>query len=92
MKAGYVISTRGLWLAEQRWPGKLQFIGGGSQDRFPICAAVRKTDGDLRDAIDGAMGELAQSGELAKVFEQANVPKETSRSALRALLPLFKKG
>ncbi len=42
-KAGYVISTRGAWLAQEHWPGKLAFsrrrirgllshLRGGAQD------------------------------------------------------------
>ena len=33
-----------------------------SADRFPICAAVRKSDRDLKDAIDRAWDELDRSG------------------------------
>ena len=72
---GYVISTRGHWLAEQRWPGQLKFLGGfHSADRFPICAAVRKTDADLRPAIDGALDRLARTGELTEVFARWHIP------------------
>ena len=73
VKAGYVISTRGRWLAERRWPGKLRFQAGDPADRFPICAAVRKSDGDLRAAIDQALDELARSGRLAAVFARWQV-------------------
>jgi ABC-type amino acid transport substrate-binding protein len=86
VRAGYVVSTRGPWLAEQRWPGKLTFVEGDGADRFPVCAAVRKTDADLKDAIDRAFAELARSGRLAKVFARWHVPytppptrEETSR-------------
>jgi ABC-type amino acid transport substrate-binding protein len=75
VKAGYVISTLGPWLAQRRWPGKLSFVDlPGSVDRFPICAAVRKTDGDLKMAIDQALEKLARSGELARVFARWHIP------------------
>ena len=73
-RVGYVISTRSHWLAEQRWQGKLKFVDGASKDRFPICAAVRKNDVDLKAAIDQALAELAESGELAKVFARWHIP------------------
>lgn len=74
-QAGYVISTRGPWLAAQRWPGKLHFLDStDAADRFPICAAVRKTDNDLKDALDRAFAGLAKSGELARVFARWHVP------------------
>jgi ABC-type amino acid transport substrate-binding protein len=75
-QAGYVISTRGHWLAEQRWPGKLTFFDGGSElsDRFPLCVALRKTEGDLKAAIDKALAELAQSGKLATTFARWHIP------------------
>ncbi len=74
VKAGYVISTRGHYLAERRWPGKLRFLDGDVQDRFPICAAVRKSDRDLKAAIDQALEELAESGKLQAVFARWNIP------------------
>jgi polar amino acid transport system substrate-binding protein len=75
VKAGYVISTRGPWLAEQRWAGKLQFVADpASPDRFPLCAAVRKSDADLKAAIERAFEELDRSGRLAKVFARWHVP------------------
>lgn len=74
VKAGYVISTRGHWLAERRWPGKLRFLDGDTADRFPICAAVRKSERDLRDAIDQALDELAEVGKLQAVFARWNIP------------------
>ena len=75
---GYVIATRGRWLAETRWPGKLVFLGGGpgSVDRFPICAAVRKNDPELKQAIDRAFVELAKSGKLSEVFARWHIPFE----------------
>jgi polar amino acid transport system substrate-binding protein len=76
VKAGYVISTRGQWLAERRWPGKLRFLDGDAADRFPICAAVRKADRDLKAALDQALDELAQSGELAEVFARWYIPRK----------------
>jgi polar amino acid transport system substrate-binding protein len=73
-KAGYVISTRGPWLAHQRWPDKLKFLDGDKADRFPICAAVRKSDRDLKAAIDQAWDELGESGKLKEVFARWHVP------------------
>lgn len=73
-KAGYVISAKGHWLAESRWPAKLQFLDGDPNDRFPICAAVRKGDKDLQSAIDVALAELDASGELGAVFDRWHVP------------------
>ena len=77
-QAGYVISTRGGWLAETRWPGKLVFFGGGpnSIDRFPICAAVRKNDAELKQAIERAFAELAESRKLGEVFARWHIPFE----------------
>ncbi len=83
VRAGYVISTRGPWLAEERWPGKLQFVSlPESADRFPITAAVRKSDGDLKAAIDKALEELDRAGRLAPVFARWHIPykrEEASR-------------
>jgi polar amino acid transport system substrate-binding protein len=73
-KGGYVISTRGRWLAEQRWPGKLEFHSADNSDCLPISAAVRKTDTDLKSAIDRAWGELDHSGRLAQVFSRWHIP------------------
>jgi ABC-type amino acid transport substrate-binding protein len=72
--AGYVISTRGPWLAETLRPGKLRFLDGAAEDRFPICVAVRKSDRDLKAAIDVALQELAASGKLADVFARYHIP------------------
>jgi polar amino acid transport system substrate-binding protein len=81
VKAGYVISTRGPWLAERRWPGKLKFIDvESSADRFPVCAAVRKTEGDLKGAIDRAFEELDRSGRLAQVFARWHIPYTSPHS------------
>ncbi len=84
-KAGYVISTRGPWLARKLRPEKLVFrdIPSGSSeakmvDRFPISAAVRKSDGDLKDAIDRAWDELDRSGRLAQVFARWHIRYEPS--------------
>jgi ABC-type amino acid transport substrate-binding protein len=75
VKAGYVISTRGPWRAEQHWPEKLEFHPSGeSTDSFPISAAVRKADGDLKEAIDRAWDELDRSGRLAHVFARWHIP------------------
>jgi len=75
-RRGYVSAPRGSWLAESRWPGKLKFILNDSNavDRFPICAAVRKNDDDLKGAIERAFDELAQSGQLAEVFARWHIP------------------
>ncbi len=80
-KAGYVISTRGPWLAEKLHSGKLAFLdisssGSESVDRFPIVAAVRKSDPDLEDAIDRAWDDLDRSGRLAQVFAHWHIPYE----------------
>lgn len=83
--AGYVISTRGPWLAETRWPGKLRFLRSdlGAADRFPICAATRKGDGDLNEAIDQALDELVLSGKLAEVFTHWHIPYDSPRMPQR---------
>ncbi|HKB37307.1 MAG TPA: transporter substrate-binding domain-containing protein, partial [Gemmataceae bacterium] len=73
-KAGYVISARGHWLASRRWPDQLRFFDGDPADRFPICAAVRKSDRDLKAAIEKALDELAESGKLAAVFARWKIP------------------
>jgi len=85
-KAGYVISTRAPWLAEKLWPGKLVFLeipssGSESVDRFPIVAAVRKSDTDLKDAIDRAWDDLDRSGRLARVFAHWHIPYEPAAAA-----------
>jgi polar amino acid transport system substrate-binding protein len=73
--AGYVIATRGPWLAHERWPGKLAFLPTpDSPDAFPITAVVRKSDRELKDAIDRAFDELERSGRLAKVFARWQIP------------------
>ena len=74
VRAGYVISTRGPWLAEQRWPGKLEFHTSSDVDSFPVSAAVRKADGDLKAAIDRAWDGLDRSGRLAQVFAHWHIP------------------
>jgi polar amino acid transport system substrate-binding protein len=73
--SGYVISTRGPWLAEEHWPGKLTFVPaiGATQDHFPICAAVRKSDRDLKDAIDRAWDDLDRSGRLVQVLARWHI-------------------
>ncbi|MFI5455424.1 MAG: substrate-binding periplasmic protein [Isosphaerales bacterium] len=77
VKGGYVISTRGPWLAQQRWPGKLAFLPtAAAVDCFPISAVVRKSDRDLKDAIDRAWDELDRSGRLARVFARWHIPFE----------------
>lgn len=78
-KAGYVISTRGPWLAERHRPGALTFLPPqGAADTFPISAAVRKSDRDLKDAIDRAWEELDRSGRLARVFARWHIPYATA--------------
>lgn len=80
--AGYVISTRSRWLAEKRWPGKLKFVKPAidATDRFPICVAVRKSDDDLKQAIDRALAELADSGKLADVFRRWHIPYDLPKN------------
>jgi ABC-type amino acid transport substrate-binding protein len=80
--SGYVISTRGPWLAENRWPGKLAFLPSAeAADCFPICAAVRKTDRDLKEPIDHAWDKLEQSGRLERVFARWHIPYEPLAAA-----------
>ena len=45
-------------------------------DAFPIVAAVRKSDRELKDAIDRAWDELDRSGRLAQVFARWHIPYE----------------
>jgi ABC-type amino acid transport substrate-binding protein len=84
VKAGYVTSTRGKWLAEHSWPGQLIFQDGAKVDRFPICAVTRKTDADLIAALDQAFEELAQSGELAAVFTRWRIAYDSPREEEKA--------
>jgi ABC-type amino acid transport substrate-binding protein len=84
-RAGYVVSTRGPWLAEERWPKKLTLLPpSDSADRFPISAAVRKADRDLKDAIERAWDELDRSGRLARVFARWHIPYD-ERALIRNL-------
>jgi polar amino acid transport system substrate-binding protein len=78
---GYVSAARGSWLAAMRWPGKLQFIRNDAADRFPICAAVRKGDDDLKAALEMAFDELAESGQMAEVFARWHIPYEAPKKA-----------
>lgn len=79
--SGYVISTRGPWLASTRWPGALAFVpASGTVDRFPVCAVVRKSDGTLKEAIDRAWVELDRSGRLAQVFDRWHIPYDPASS------------
>ena len=88
VKAGYVISTRGPWLARERWPGKLEFHPSqASADVFPISAAVRKADGDLKEAIDRAWDDLDRSGRLAQVFARWHIPFDPVRVSDRTKEP-----
>jgi polar amino acid transport system substrate-binding protein len=76
-EAGYVVATRASWLAYERWREKLVFLPAATElDSFPICAAVRKSDGDLKEAIDQAWEALGRSGDLARVFGRWHVPYE----------------
>ncbi len=76
VSAGYVISTRAQWLAGEKWPGKIDFLTPElAVDRFPICAAVRRNDLDLRDALDYAFEVLRNSGQLAQVFARWHIDK-----------------
>ncbi len=75
VRAGYVVSTRGPWLAHERWPGVLTFLPSGPDaEVFPVCAAVRKGDRDLNEAIARTWVELERSGRLAAVFARWHVP------------------
>jgi ABC-type amino acid transport substrate-binding protein len=80
-QGGYVIATRGSWLAEESWSGKLKFIRPetAAGDRFPICAAVRKSDDDLKMVLDQAFDEFASTGKLAEVFARWHIPYEAPR-------------
>jgi polar amino acid transport system substrate-binding protein len=74
IRAGYVISTRAPWLAAKRWPEKLAFIPVPEKhNSLPICAAVRKMDPDLKDAIDRTWDVLEESGKLARVFARWHI-------------------
>ena len=77
-RAGYVIATRGPWLAARAMAGQARVPARRRRpvDRFPICAAVRKSDRDLKDAIDRAWDELDRSGRLAQVFARWHIPYE----------------
>jgi polar amino acid transport system substrate-binding protein len=77
-RAGYAIATRGAWLAHERWPGKLEWLpaADAAVDAFPIVAAVRKSDRELKDAIDRAWDELERSGRLARAFERWHIPHD----------------
>ena len=83
-RAGYVISTRGPWLAHRRWPGALAFLpapGPDDADAFPVSAALRKSDGDLKDAVDRAWVDLERSGRLSRAFARWQVPYEPITAA-----------
>jgi ABC-type amino acid transport substrate-binding protein len=77
-RAGYAIATRGAWLAHEHWPGKLDWLPAADTevDAFPIVAAVRKSDRELKDAIDRAWDELDRSGRLAQAFARWHIPHE----------------
>ena len=93
LRAGYVISTSGPWLAEDRWPGKLMFhMVSNPVDCLPICAAVRKDDRDLKDSIDRASDELRRSGQLAKVFSHWHIPHDASAISVTTSAPAIQAG
>ena len=80
--AGYVISPRAPWLAWKHWQGQLAFHSGADTvGCFPISAAVRKNEPDLKDAIDRAWNALDRSGRLAEVFTRWHIPYETVTAA-----------
>jgi hypothetical protein len=72
---GYVISTRAPWIAQKRWPGKLAFLPAArpTVDCFPICAAVRKSDRDLKNAIDHVWDELTHTGQLTQALARWHI-------------------
>ena len=75
-----MIATRASWLAQKQWRGQLAFLPAvETKDWFPISAAVRKSDHDLKDAVDRAWIELDRSGHLAEVFARWPVPYERAR-------------
>jgi ABC-type amino acid transport substrate-binding protein len=82
-RAGYVIATRGAWLAHERWPGKLELLPAtrADTDAFALVAAVRKSDVELKDAIDHAWDELNRSGRLARAFAHWHIPYEPVTAA-----------
>ena len=59
---------RASWSCSPRDPGRHR--------RFPIVAAVRKTDAELKEAIDRAWDELDRSGRLARAFARWHIPYE----------------
>lgn len=83
-RAGYVIATRGAWLAHERWPGKLEFLVGAEGktrvDAFPVVAAVRRSDRELKEAIDRVWNDLDRSGQLAKAFARWHIPHEPAQA------------
>jgi polar amino acid transport system substrate-binding protein len=86
IQAGYVISTLGPWLAHDRFAGKLAFLPLTTPlDSFPICAAVRKSEPDLKEAIDRAWDDLDRSGTLAKIFARWHIPRAQAAAATAAI-------
>ena len=49
-------------------------------DRFPICAAVRRTEPDLKEAIDEVFVELQESATLEKLFARWHIPIDVASS------------
>ncbi|MDC0936740.1 transporter substrate-binding domain-containing protein, partial [Pirellulales bacterium] len=73
--AGYVISGRAHWMAAEKWPEKIRFVQPKTTvDRFGICAAIRRHESDLKDALDQAFRELRESGQLEQVFAKWHIP------------------
>jgi polar amino acid transport system substrate-binding protein len=81
LSAGYVVSTHASWLAYEHWRDRLAFLPAMVRhDCFPICAALRRSDGDLKFAIDSAWDKLHASGKLAPIFDRWHVPYEPAPS------------
>lgn len=72
---GYVVCTQGNYLAAKRWPDVLRFVDTDTLvDRFPVCAAVRSADVEMKKRIDQIMDRFAKSGRLAAIYHRWNVP------------------
>ena len=78
VRAGYVMSTRGALAGPRALARALDVPAARARPPTPspICAAVRKADSDLKEAIDRAWDELERSGRLAAVFARWHVPYE----------------
>ena len=86
--AGYVISTRGPWLAQQLAQPSSTFCLAIHATAFQYAAAVRTSDKDLQGAIDKAVTELAESGKLAAVFAKWRIPRTRRRLGHGAPSPI----